>query len=146
MYISDVTNKQVTMCNGASNLSEGERAQYDFYATDPRAVDLLLEVETFAPQIWECAAGAGHISEALKKYGYEVYSTDLIYRGYGIGGIDFFKIRSRGRLAGRYNNKPAIQIRRRICRTRVKHYKQRSQSRHVFKINIFRREKAKSIF
>lgn len=90
MY-SESSNKKAFACNGCSNHSEGERAQYDFYATDPRAVDLLLEVETFAPQIWECAAGAGHISERLKKHGYEVYSTDLIYRGYGTGGVDFLK-------------------------------------------------------
>lgn len=39
--------------------------------------------------IWECACGEGHLSERLKQYGYNVYSSDLIDRGYGEGGVDF---------------------------------------------------------
>ena len=68
---------------GASNHVQDERAENDFYATPPRAVDLLLEQETFAPLIWEPACGLGHISKALEAHGYEVISTDLVYRGYG---------------------------------------------------------------
>lgn len=76
---------------GASNHSEVERPETDYYATDPRAIDYLLEVESFAPTIWECACGEGHLSKKLMEYGYEVYSTDLIYRGFGVGGMDFLK-------------------------------------------------------
>lgn len=36
--------------------------------------------------------GSGHLSERLKSYGCEVYSTDLIDRGYGVGGIDFLTV------------------------------------------------------
>lgn len=78
---------------GASNHTDKEREQDDFYATSPIAIDVLLNdggVE-LSPKIWECAAGQGHLSEKLKEYGYEVYSTDLVYRGYGKGGIDFLK-------------------------------------------------------
>lgn len=68
---------------GASNHVEGKRAENDFYATDPKAVELLLELETFAPVIWEPACGEGHISKVLAAHGYEVISTDLVYRGFG---------------------------------------------------------------
>lgn len=74
---------------GASNHTESERQADDFYATEPKAIELLLDIEQFAPRVWECACGAGHLSEVLKHRGYDVYSTDLIDRGYGIGNIDF---------------------------------------------------------
>lgn len=74
---------------GASNHSRSERDTNDFYATEPRALDLLLEKEEFDPFIWECACGQGHLSEVLKERGYIVRSTDLVYRGYGEGNIDF---------------------------------------------------------
>ena len=63
----------------------------DYYATDPKAAKLLLELETFSENIWEPACGEGHISKVLEEYGYKVYSTDLIERGYGTGGIDFLE-------------------------------------------------------
>ncbi len=68
---------------GASNHSEDERQQYDYYATEPKAVELLLAEERFAPMIWECACGEGHLSKTIEKAGYYVVSTDLIYRGFG---------------------------------------------------------------
>lgn len=68
---------------GASNHTDKERAEHDYYATEPKAVEMLLEMETFAPVIWEPACGEGHISKVLQAYGYEVISTDLIYRGFG---------------------------------------------------------------
>lgn len=77
------------MTLGASNHTDTERDQFDYYATDPKAVELLLELETFSENIWECACGEGHISEVLKAHGFNVVSTDLIDRGYGTGGIDF---------------------------------------------------------
>ena len=77
---------------GASNHTDKEREQDDFYATEPKAIDVLCEVEKFDGQIWECACGEGHLSERLKEHGYDVISSDLIDRGYGTGGIDFLKI------------------------------------------------------
>ena len=77
---------------GASNHTEKEREAHDFYATDPKAVDALLG---YAPlklpkKIWEPSCGMGHLSERLKERGYDVVSTDLVDRGYGQGGVDFF--------------------------------------------------------
>lgn len=46
-------------------------------------VEMLLQMEAFAPVIWEPACGEGHISKVLAAHGYEVISTDLIYRGFG---------------------------------------------------------------
>lgn len=68
---------------GSSNHVADERARHDYYATDPKAVEMLLQMETFAPVIWEPACGEGHISKVLQAHGYEVISTDLIYRGFG---------------------------------------------------------------
>lgn len=74
---------------GARNYALHEREHNDFYATDPKAVEMLLKVESFAPNIWECACGRGHMSKVLEANGYKVRSTDLIDRGYGEGGVDF---------------------------------------------------------
>lgn len=56
---------------------------HDYYATEPKATEVLLEQEHFAPVVWECACGEGHISKVLESHGYNVVSTDLVYRGYG---------------------------------------------------------------
>ena len=74
---------------GASSHSATEREENDYYATDPSAIDDLLKVETFNNDIWECACGEGHLSNRLKEYGYKVYSTDLIDRGYQDELVDF---------------------------------------------------------
>ena len=68
---------------GASNHSKREREQNDYYATDPKAIDLLLTKERPAAKIWECACGEGHLSKRLIERGYTVYSSDKIDRGYG---------------------------------------------------------------
>ena len=66
-----------------------DREANDFYATEPLAMELLLDKETFAPRIWEPSCGQGHLSKVLTARGYQVKSTDLIDRGYGTGGVDF---------------------------------------------------------
>lgn len=78
---------------GASNHTDKTRESNDYYATDPIAIDALINNGnvTFRRPIWECACGGGHLSERLKAYGCEVYSTDLIDRGYGDGIVDFLK-------------------------------------------------------
>jgi hypothetical protein len=76
---------------GASNHTDKERQSEDFYATEPKAAELLLQLEKFSQNIWECACGAGHLSKVFEKAGYKVKSTDLVDRGYGESGIDFLK-------------------------------------------------------
>lgn len=75
--------KKVFTTLGSSNHVPEEREAFDYYATDPKAVEMLLELEQFSPVIWEPACGEGHISKVLQAHGYEVISTDLIYRGFG---------------------------------------------------------------
>ncbi len=81
--------KSIYTTLGASNHVEEEREENDFYATEPKATKLLLENETFNKDIWEVSCGSGDMSKVLEEYGYNVKSTDLYYRGYGEGGIDF---------------------------------------------------------
>ena len=77
---------------GASNHSEVERETHDYYATEPKAAELLVKEEQFSPVIWECACGEGHLSKVFEKHGYQVISTDLVYRGYGEPiSLDFLK-------------------------------------------------------
>ena len=74
--------KSIFVCNGASNHSEEQRQKEDYYATDPKALELLLELESFSSYVWECACGEGHLSEVLKTHGYKCKSSDIIDRGY----------------------------------------------------------------
>ena len=67
------------------------REKNDYYATDPRAMEQLLRFEKFNKNVWECACGEGNLSKVLKEHGYNVYSTDLIDRGYQDELIDFLK-------------------------------------------------------
>lgn len=69
---------------GARNYAIEERQINDYYATEPKAATLLMEVEKFSPVIWECACGEGHLSKEFEKAGYSVISSDLIDRGYGL--------------------------------------------------------------
>jgi len=68
---------------GASNHSKHERQAEDYYATDPIAGKLLLEVEPELNNIWECACGEGHLAQVFDDAGKLVKATDLINRGYG---------------------------------------------------------------
>jgi len=74
-----------------SSRNNGEREKNDFYPTPKYATIELLKREKFSGNIWECACGEGDISKLLIKEGYQVYSTDLIDRGFGVGRVDFLK-------------------------------------------------------
>lgn len=75
--------KSMYVTLGASNHSKGIREEHDFYATEPKATELLCEVEKFNSFILEPCCGAGDISKVLESNGYKVESFDLIGRGYG---------------------------------------------------------------
>jgi len=77
---------------GASNHTEELRQNEDYYATDPKAGKLLLELEKFNKNIWEPACGEGHLSKVFEQAGYNVRSSDLINRNFGEGNIDFLSI------------------------------------------------------
>jgi hypothetical protein len=70
--------------NGFANNRKYERETNDYYATEPKAVEMLLELENFTDfKVWECACGEGHLSNAMQKKGISVYSSDLINRNFG---------------------------------------------------------------
>ena len=76
---------------GASNHTEKDREENDYYATEPFAIDVLCKEEVFDGDIWECACGEGHLSKRLLELGHYVISTDLINRGYGQGEVNFLE-------------------------------------------------------
>lgn len=84
------SNRSIYAPLGSSNHARGEREKNDYYATDPKAIDILLKKESFE-NVLEPACGEGHLSKRLIELGVEVHSSDLIDRGYG-GVADFFGI------------------------------------------------------
>jgi hypothetical protein len=80
-------NKSTYVMLGASNHSDKERQNDDYYATDSHALELLLnsfkrDGVKIHKYIWECACGEGHLSNILEKNGYVTTNTDLVDRGY----------------------------------------------------------------
>ena len=70
---------------------DNNREENDFYPTPIGATQSLLDRQKFDGNIWECACGNGAMSKLMIKEGYDVYSSDLIDRGYGETGIDFLQ-------------------------------------------------------
>ena len=84
-------NRSIYGTIGASNHTDKEREENDYYATSPKAVELLLEKEDFIHDIWECAAGEDHIANVLRAHGHKVWSTDIIDRTGHTEILDFLK-------------------------------------------------------
>lgn len=89
--------KSIYVTMGASNHTNKEREKDDYYATDPNALRIFLDkLENdgivLHKDIWECVCGEGHLSKVLKSKNYNVYSTDLVNRGYEDEKMDFLKV------------------------------------------------------
>lgn len=52
---------------GSTTVVGSDREQHDFYATEPKAVELLLDEEQFQVDILEPCCGLNHITDVLKK-------------------------------------------------------------------------------
>lgn len=65
---------------GASNHTDTQREINDYYATEPKAVELLLQQESFSNNIWEPASGENHIANVLIDKGYQVKTSDIVKR------------------------------------------------------------------
>jgi hypothetical protein len=65
-----------------TNWVRDKSQKFDFYATDPKAGVMLLELDTFS-DVWECAAGAGHLAEVFDRAGILTRHSDI--HDYGIG-------------------------------------------------------------
>lgn len=74
---------------GAAHIAKEERHPEDYYATDPAAVEALLEVESFNSDIWECASGGNHIADVLRSHGYNVRTSDIVARTETTEQLDF---------------------------------------------------------
>lgn len=74
----------------------GKRRVNDFYETPAAATEaLVLEYGRYmGPVVWEPACGAGKLARVLLAYGKGVFATDLVYRGYGIGMVDFLQVKA----------------------------------------------------
>ena len=86
---------------------KSDRQEDDFYATDPKAIEALVNAPTIYGRIawkyleyckddyfiWECAAGNGNLYNWLKEHGYNVIASDIKFRGAQgvIEGLDFLK-------------------------------------------------------
>jgi hypothetical protein len=81
--------KSIYTTLGASNHTDKERETNDYYATEPKAVELLLNMEPFSHNIWECACGEGHLVNQMRQMGYHVLASDIINRGINDRTIDF---------------------------------------------------------
>lgn len=80
MPVRKIKRQSIYVTLGASNHTYKKRQDEDFYATDPIAAELLLEVETFNKNVWECACGQKHLSRVFEDAGYNVRSSDIINR------------------------------------------------------------------
>ena len=77
---------------GASNHTEHERAERDFYATDSIAIDKLSKVYDIPKNILEPCAGNGDLSRRLKELGHNVESWDIVEREYPLEKVcNFFE-------------------------------------------------------
>lgn len=75
---------------GASNHVDYDRAEHDYYSTDPKAAEMLLEIEpNLSDSIWECACGENALSNVFKAHGKTVRCSDLVVRCDGIEQLDF---------------------------------------------------------
>ena len=108
-------NKAVYTCLGASSHALEEREVNDYYATDPKAAEWLLELEPELDNIWECACGEGHLAKVFDKAGKLLWATDLINRGYG-GIMDFLNINTNIKHNGDIVSNPPYKIAERFIR------------------------------
>ena len=132
---------------GASNHTSTERQQHDYYATEPKAVELLLAKETFAPVIWECACGEGHLSKALEKAGYTVVSTDLIYRGFGYPvPVDFLTDKNESCFSGDIITNPPYKYALEFVEQAIRVIKPHNKVAMFLKLTFLEGQKRKSFF
>lgn len=128
---------------GASNHTEKERETDDFYATSPKAIDILFDYPhiTLPYGIWEPSCGSGCLSKRMEQRGHYVVSTDLIDRGYGRGGGKFLRAEAdAGRMYG-YCHQPSLQVRNRICAPFPSLTTRRRHALFVPEDNLCRRER-----
>ena len=132
---------------GARNYALNERQQHDYYATEPKAVELLLAEETFSPIIWECACGEGHLSKAIEKAGYSVISTDVVYRGFGCPkSIDFLDYREENSFTGDIITNPPYKYALEFVEQAIRVIKPHNKIAMFLKLTFLEGRKRKEFF
>lgn len=82
--------KSIYVTLGASNHTEKDRQNEDYYATEPAAAEWLCEIEDLGDKkIWECASGENHLADVFSAHGHEVRTSDIIPRTPTTEVIDF---------------------------------------------------------
>lgn len=87
--------KDIINTLGASNHSETERSYLDYYGTDPKTTEALLQKEDFYDDIWEPCAGHNLMVDKLREIGYNVKASDIFDYGYGHEIEDFLKTKAK---------------------------------------------------
>lgn len=101
----------VVKTGGFTSHGLDDRQEDDYYATKPRAVKFLLEMEDFPEKkAWECACGEGHLSKAMIEEGFNVYSSDLVNRGYGETPIDYLQTPNKGKIKWNIITNPPYKL------------------------------------
>ena len=96
--MSNSKRKALFVCNGAIGHAHEERAELDYYASDPKVAQLLMEIEPQITDIWEPCVGGGALAEEFRKAGKLKAVSDIVDRGYYPEGIqvkypvDFMKV------------------------------------------------------
>ncbi len=70
------------------------RAKNDLYPTNPACSRPLLALEPLTGDVWECACGDGQLAREILPWMRRrdsLIATDLVYQGFGVGGVDFLK-------------------------------------------------------
>lgn len=76
----------------ATGAHTGTRHADDFYPTPAEVTEALVLTGVLplpsAGPIWEPCCGDGAKAKVLQRHGWQVFGTDLVDRGYGLGGLD----------------------------------------------------------
>jgi hypothetical protein len=72
------------------HISGYNREVHDFYPTPDWVTAALLKQVTLHDAVWEPCCGDGAMARVLERAGHKVVATDLVDRGFGRGGVDFF--------------------------------------------------------
>lgn len=74
----------------AIHASGYDRESHDFYPTPDWVTAALLKHVTLRDAVWEPCCGNGAMARVLERSGRKVVATDLVDRGFGRGGVNFF--------------------------------------------------------
>lgn len=101
--------KNLTGARLAGGLPSRGREEHDFYATNPRAVEILLRTGLFSDTqyVLEPCVGMGHIANVLLDAGMDVTACDIVDRGFdGTVVTDFLSIPKQPRFDAVITNPP----------------------------------------